>query len=71
MPDQGWEGGNVEAPDLVEANGRYLLFFSGNDWSSANYAVGAAQCATPLGPCSDVSAAPCFSVRFSAKFSET
>lgn len=59
-PDQAWEGGNVEAPDLVEANGRYVLFFSGNDWSSANYAIGAAQCATPLGPCSDVSSAPLF-----------
>jgi Glycosyl hydrolases family 43 len=57
-PDQSWEGGNVEAPDMVEANGRYLLFFSGNDWSSANYAVGVATCAGPVGPCGDASAGP-------------
>ena len=44
-PDQSWENGTVEAPDLVLANGRYFLFYSGNDWNSANYAVGVAQCA--------------------------
>ena len=32
-PDQSWEGGTVEAPDLVEAGGHYHLFFSGNDWN--------------------------------------
>ena len=58
VPTQSWEGGNIEAPDLVEADGRYLLFFSGNEWSSANYAVGAAECAGPLGPCGDTSPHP-------------
>ena len=58
MPDQSWEGGNIEAPDLVAAGGRYLLFYSGNDWSSANYAVGVATCAGPLGPCGDASSTP-------------
>jgi beta-xylosidase len=48
----------VEAPDLVAANGRYFLFYSGNDWSSANYAVGVATCAGPLGPCGDASPNP-------------
>jgi hypothetical protein len=57
-PDQSWEGGTVEAPDLVLNNGRYFLFYSGNDWDGANYAVGVAQCAGPLGPCSDVGAGP-------------
>ena len=57
-PGQSWEAGNIEAPDLVAANGRYLLFYSGNDWDSANYAVGVATCAGPLGPCGDVSASP-------------
>ena len=55
VPDQPWEGGNIEAPDMVAAGGRYLLFYSGNDWSSANYAVGMAKCAGPLGPCGDAS----------------
>jgi hypothetical protein len=54
-PDQSWEGGTVEAPDLVLVNGRYFLFFSGNDWNSASYAVGVAGCAGPLGPCTDAS----------------
>jgi hypothetical protein len=54
-PDQSWENGTVEAPDLVLANGRYFLFYSGNDWNSGSYAVGVAQCAGPLGPCSDAS----------------
>jgi hypothetical protein len=61
MPDQSWQGGNVEAPDLVDAGGRYLLFYSGNNWDSASYAVGVATCAGPLGPCDDASANPILS----------
>ena len=60
-PDQGWEAGTVEAPDLVDANGRYLLFSSGNDWNTASYAVGVATCAAPLGPCTDTSPNPILS----------
>jgi beta-xylosidase len=47
-----WESGIVEAPDLVLANNRYYLFFSGNNWNSADYAIGVALCSGPLGPCS-------------------
>ncbi len=61
VPDQSWEAGTVEAPDMVAANGRYLLFYSGNDWSSANYAVGVATCTGPLGPCGDASPNPILS----------
>jgi hypothetical protein len=60
-PDQGWEGGTVEAPDLVLVNGHYFLFFSGNDWNTASYAVGVAGCAGPLGPCTDASPTPILS----------
>jgi beta-xylosidase len=60
-PDQPWEAGTVEAPDLVLANGHYFLFFSGNDWGGASYAVGVAQCAGPLGPCVDASPNPILS----------
>jgi beta-xylosidase len=60
-PDQGWEGGTVEAPDLVLVNGHYFLFFSGNDWNTASYAVGVAGCAGPLGPCTDASPSPILS----------
>ncbi len=52
VPSQTWEGGVIEAPDLVSNGGRYFLFYSGNDWMSADYAVGVATCAGPLGPCS-------------------
>ncbi len=53
IPAQSWESGTVEAPNLVEANGHYFLFFSGNDWNSADYAIGVAVCTGPLGPCLD------------------
>jgi hypothetical protein len=58
IPDQSWEGGNVEAPDLVLNAGRYFLFYSGNDWNSAHYAIGVASCSGPLGPCTRPSAQP-------------
>lgn len=57
-PDQSWENGTVEAPDLVVTGGRYYLFYSGNDWNSGSYAVGVATCASPVGPCSDASPNP-------------
>jgi hypothetical protein len=49
--NQPWEALNVEAPDLVLDGGRYFLFYSGNNWDSASYAVGVAMCSGPLGPC--------------------
>jgi beta-xylosidase len=61
VPDQGWEAGTVEAPDLVTTGGRYYLFYSGNNWNSSDYAVGVATCTGPLGPCSDASPHPILS----------
>jgi hypothetical protein len=58
VPDQAWEGGVVEAPDLVTSGGRYFLFFSGNNWNSANYAIGVATCSGPLGPCTEPTSQP-------------
>jgi hypothetical protein len=58
QPDQPWEAGVVEAPDLVLAGDHYLLFFSGDNWNSDNYAVGVAGCLGPLGPCTDLSSQP-------------
>jgi beta-xylosidase len=49
--DQQWEAGLVEAPSMVEHEGRYYLFYSGNDWATANYAIAYAVCTSPLGPC--------------------
>lgn len=61
VPDQAWESGTVEAPDLVTTGGHYYLFYSGNDWNTANYAVGVATCTGPLGPCADASPRPILS----------
>ncbi len=60
-PGQQWEAGTVEAPDLVTTGGRYFLFFSGNNWDSASYAVGVATCSGPLGPCADTPPGPVLS----------
>ncbi len=61
VPDQPWEAGTVEAPNLITTGGHYYLFYSGNDWNSSNYAVGVATCTGPLGPCSDASPHPILS----------
>jgi hypothetical protein len=58
VPNQAWEAGVVEAPDLVEIAGRYFLFFSGNNWNTSNYAVGVTTCSGPLGPCNRPSSQP-------------
>ena len=57
-PDQAWEGGVIEAPDLVVSGGRYFLFYSGNSWTGSNYAVGVATCTGPVGPCTEPLSAP-------------
>lgn len=49
--DQRWEAGVVEGPSMVRRHGRYYLFYSANDWNSANYAIGYAICTTVKGPC--------------------
>ncbi len=49
--DQPWEGGLVEGPSMIEADGRYYLFYSANAWDTANYAIGYAVCDSVQGPC--------------------
>jgi len=46
-----WEGNVIEAPGMFRQDGRYLLFYSANDYSGSAYATGYAECAGPLGPC--------------------
>jgi len=55
--DQAWES-TVEAPDMVDASGAYVLFYSGGAWNGAGYGVGYADCAGPLGPCAKPTGAP-------------
>jgi hypothetical protein len=57
-PGPGWQGGVVEGPDLVMAGGRYLLFYSANNWRTTRYAIGVARCVGPLGPCTEISDRP-------------
>ena len=47
----GWEDGIVEGPALADVGGTTYLFFGGNRWTTAGYAIGAVACASPLGPC--------------------
>jgi GH43 family beta-xylosidase len=49
--ERAWEGNVIEAPGMFRHDGRYLLFYSANDYSGSAYAVGYAECAGPLGPC--------------------
>jgi hypothetical protein len=58
MPDQPWEATIVEAPDMVEVGDAYWLVFSGNWYNGPNYAIGAARCDSPQGPCVDLGQNP-------------
>jgi beta-xylosidase len=53
-----WEGNVIEAPSFWRQDGRLLLFYSANDYAGAAYAVGYAECTTPLGPCTRASSQP-------------
>jgi beta-xylosidase len=48
--DQSWEGAVTEAPWMVAHGGEYFLFYSGNSYANATYAVGVARASSPLGP---------------------
>ena len=55
-PSQAWQGGVVEGPDMFVSGSSYDLFYAGNNWQTADYAIGMATCTGPLGPCTDSSA---------------
>ena len=60
-PNQAWQGGVVEGPDMFVSGSSYDLFYAGNNWQTAGYAIGMASCAGPLGPCTDSSSQPVLS----------
>jgi hypothetical protein len=60
QPSQSWEGSVVEAPTMLDDDGSYFLFYSGNNWDSADYAIGVARCAGALGPCVKPMSQPLF-----------
>lgn len=50
-PDQPWEGDCWnEAPEVFKRGGVYFMMYSGNGFFHANYGVGYATAASPLGP---------------------
>lgn len=49
--EQPWEGTLVENPSMIANGTRTYLFYSGNEWESASYAIGWAACQGPQGPC--------------------
>lgn len=53
-----WERNVIEAPTLIARDGTYYLFFSGNDFASAAYAVGYATSDDVLGPYEDAEENP-------------
>jgi arabinan endo-1,5-alpha-L-arabinosidase len=48
--DQTWEAHLIEGVWVHEHAGRFYLFYSGNDFSTRHYGVGAAVATDPLGP---------------------
>jgi hypothetical protein len=48
--DQDWEAHLIEGAWVSEHEGRYYLFYAGNDFSTPHYAIGAAVADEPLGP---------------------
>jgi beta-xylosidase len=52
--DRPWERPLVEGPSMFEQDGAYHLFYSANWYDTADYAIGYATCASPVGPCRKV-----------------
>lgn len=48
--DQDWEGHLIEGPFVTYQEGRYWLFYAGNDFSTPAYGIGVAVADHPLGP---------------------
>jgi len=48
--DLDWEGHLIEGPFVTFQEGRYWLFYAGNDFSTPSYGIGAALADHPLGP---------------------
>ncbi|WP_170219450.1 glycoside hydrolase family 43 protein [Nocardioides litoris] len=57
----GWEGDTIENPSMVTFRDVTYLFYSGNYWTSADYATGYAICEGPAGPCGRPSPLPLLS----------
>ena len=57
--DQPWQGGIIENPAMIPAgSGGYWLFYSGNQFNTAQYATGLAYCPTLVSACRETSSGP-------------
>ncbi|MEO8454657.1 MAG: glycoside hydrolase family 43 protein [Sphingomicrobium sp.] len=48
--DLDWEGHLIEGPFITRQEGRYWLFYAGNDFATPSYGIGVAVADHPLGP---------------------
>ena len=48
--DLDWEGHLIEGPFVTHQDGRYWLFYAGNDFATPSYGIGVAVADHPLGP---------------------
>jgi beta-xylosidase len=48
--DLDWEGHLIEGPFVTRQQGRYWLFYAGNDFSTPSYGIGVASADHPMGP---------------------
>jgi len=48
--DQEWEGHLIEGPWVTRQQGRYWMFYAGNDFGTPAYGIGVAVADHPLGP---------------------
>jgi beta-xylosidase len=48
--DLDWEGHLIEGPFLTRQNGRYWMFYAGNDFTSSSYGIGYAVADRITGP---------------------
>jgi beta-xylosidase len=63
----GWQSGatalesTVEGPSMLYERGQYFLFYSGSGYGTVEYAMGVAECASPVGPCTPQGSDPVLS----------
>lgn len=55
---QAWEGNVVEGPAMIVFDHHYYLFWAGNSWGTARYAIGYAICRSPVSGCVRQGTAP-------------
>ena len=59
-----WEVTRIEGPSMISTPGTgILLFYSVNNFTSPDYAVGVTRCDTPLGPCRRLYSTPTLAKR--------